>query len=48
MRGALTSVTLEPARSFREPMERGATGRSAMPKTAQDGLFRHAAAVAGS
>jgi hypothetical protein len=43
-----TSVTLAPARSLENRCSAEATGRSAVPKTAQDGFARHAAAVAGS
>src|SRR5262249_48883882 len=43
-----TSVTVEPARSYWKRCRSGATGRSAVPNTAQDGVARQAAAVAGS
>jgi hypothetical protein len=43
-----TSVTVEPARSYAKRWSPGATGRSAVPNTAQDGVVCQAAAVAGS
>src|SRR6266699_7127567 len=43
-----TSVTVESARSYWKRWRSGATGRSAVPNTAQDGFARQAAAVAGS
>src|SRR5262249_2298422 len=43
-----TSVTVEAARWYWKRCRSGATGRSAVPNTAQDGFVRQAAAVAGS
>src|SRR2546423_14863371 len=43
-----TSVTVESARSYWKRWRSGATGRSAVPNTAQDGFVRQAAAVAGA
>src|SRR5262249_16006546 len=46
--GPSTSVTVEPARSYWKRCRSGATGRSAVPNTAHDGVAFQAAAVTGS